>query len=198
MTTFQLIMLGISAFFAFKVYEHIQTLQDPEPSRGHKSDDEQKSVDTFSPFDPEVLIEKADTAFEDGDMQKALALLTEANAKDPHNSDVLFKIGYILQQLNDNDEALKYYKEALELDKYNEYIHNSIASIYRANGEFISAKMHLIESLEINDENAVTYYNFGNLLVDMQHPDEAKEMYKRALEINPEFKEAKEEIEKLQ
>lgn len=197
MTLFQIMMLGASAFFAFKVYEHIQTLQDPEPRREDTLDDEQKSADTFSPFDPEALIEKADVAFEEGDMQKALALLIEANAKERQNSDVLFKIGYILQQLGDNDEALKYYKEALESDKNNEFIHNSIASIYRANGEFVSAKMHLIESLEIDNKNAITYYNFGNLLVDMEHPEEAIEMYKKALEINPDFDEAKEELEKL-
>ena len=197
MTTFQLLMLGASAFFAFKVFEHIQTLQDPESKDENVSDTEQKSADTFSPFNSEVLIEKADTAFEDGDMQKALALLSEANAKEANNPDVLFKIGYIMQQLGDNDAALSNYKEALELDKNNEYIHNSMASIYRANGEFTSAKMHLRESLAIDDENAITYYNFGNLLVDMEKHDEAKEMYKKALEINPDFNEAKEELDKL-
>lgn len=197
MTTFQLLMLGVSAFFAYKVYEHIQTLQNPESSSEDLSDDKQKNANAFSPFDPEVLIEKADAAFKEGDMQKALALLTEANAKEQQNSDILFKIGYILQELNDNDEAMKYYKEALETDKNNEYIHNSIASIYRKNAEFVSAKMHLIESLEINNENPITYYNYGNLLVEMKHPEEAKEMYKKAIEINPDFNEAKEELGKL-
>lgn len=197
MTLFQIMMLGASAFFAFKIYEHIQTLQDPQPSSDNAYNDEQKSAKAFSPFDPEALIEKADIAFENGDMQKALALLNEANVKRTGDADVLFKIGYILQQLGDNSEALKYYNEALEFDKNNEYIHNSIASIYRANGEFVSARMHLNDSLNINDENAVTYYNYGNLLVEMKHPDEAKEMYKKALEINHEFDEAKVELEKL-
>ncbi len=63
--------------------------------------------------------------------------------------------------------------------------------------EFTSAKMHLHASLEIDDKNPITYYNYGNLLVDMQRDEEAIEMYKKALEINPEFTEAKEEIEKL-
>ena len=72
-----------------------------------------------------------------------------------------------------------------------------MATIYRANGEFVSAKMHLHESIEIDGENPITYYNFGNLLVEMQHRDEAIEMYKKALEINPDFNEAKEELEKL-
>ncbi|NOR58940.1 MAG: tetratricopeptide repeat protein [Sulfurimonas sp.] len=197
MTTFQLLMLGASAFFAFKIFEHIQTLQDPEGKQENSNQDEVKSADAFSPFDPEALVEKADEAFEEKDFQRALALLSEADAKEPNNAEILFKIAYILQQTNDNDEALKYYKQAVEIDKDNEFIHNSMASIYRANGEFTSAKMHLHASLEIDNSNPITYYNFGNLLVDMQHNEEAKDMYQRALEINPDFSEAKEELEKL-
>ncbi len=201
MTVFQLLMLGASAFFAYKIYEHIQTLKEPEQNSNNNdyapADDKQKSAKAFSPFSPEALVEKADVAFEEKDFQKALALLTEANAKEPHHPEILFKIAYILQQSGDNDEAIKYYKEALEVDRENEFIHNAMASIYRKNGEFTSAKMHLHASLEIDDENPITYYNYGNLLVDMQRNEEAIEMYKKALEIDPDFKEAKEELEKL-
>jgi tetratricopeptide (TPR) repeat protein len=182
-------MLGASAFFAFKVYEHIQLLQqDPQQEKDERA---------LSSFDPQALLIRADEAFESGDMQTALLLYKEANAKEAQGSDSLFKMGYISQQLNNKEEALDYYKEAAKGDANNEYIQNSIASIYRANEEFVSAKLHLSASLNINDRNPVTYYNYGNLLVDMKHLDEAKEMYKKALEINPDFKEAKEELEKL-
>ncbi len=197
MTLFQLLMLGASAFFAFKVYEHIKTLKDGGSEDIETSSQENKTVNTFSPFDPEALVIKADEEFEAGNLQKAYALLNEANAKKAQNSDVLFKMGYILQQLGDNEEALKRYKEALEQDKENEFIHNSIASVYRAKGEFVSAKIHLSASLAIDDKNPITCYNYGNLLVDMKHLDEAKEMYKKALELKDDFKEAKEELEKL-
>ena len=200
MSVFQLLMLGASAFFAFKIYEHIQTLQEPQDNANnsdHSNEDEQKSADTFSPFSPEALIEKADVAFEEEDYQKALALLTEANAKESGNSDVLFKIAYILQKSGNNEEAIKYYKESLELDKDNEYIHNSMASIYRANGEFTSAKIHLNASVEIDDKNPITFYNYGNLFVDMEHNEEAIAMYEKAVELNPDFEEAKQELEAL-
>lgn len=188
MTLFQILMLAASAFFAFKVYEHIGALQDLEPK---------KSDSGVSSFDPQALVQRADEAFDEGDLQKALSLFVEANSKEPQESEVLFKMGYILQQLGDNTEALKYYKEALEGDKENEYIHNSIASVYRAQKEFVSAKLHLSASLGINDQNPVTYYNYGNLLADMKHLDEAKAMYKKAIELKDDFKEAKEELEKL-
>lgn len=198
MTVFQLLMLGASAFFAFKIYEHIQTLTEPQSEESSSPDNEKKTINTFSPFSPEALMDKADAAYEEKDFKKALALLNEANAKEANNADILFKIAYILQASGDNEEAVKYYKQALELDEENEYIHNSLASIYRANGEFTSAKMHLHASLEIDDENPITYYNFGNLLVDMNHNTEAIVMYEKAIEINPDFDEAKEELAKLQ
>jgi len=197
MTIFQLLMLGASAFFAFKIYEHIQTLQDPEEISDEVNESREKSAVAFSPFSPEALIQKADKAYEDDDKVKALAFLNEANVKDPSNPDILFKIAYILQQQNDDQEALKYYKDALYLDENNEFIHNAMASIYRKNGEFTSAKMHLHSSLDIDSHNPITYYNYGNLLVEMQRDEEAIQMYKKALEINPEFAEAKEELEKI-
>ena len=63
MTVFQLLMLGASAFFAFKIFQHIQTLQDPESQRDESNQDEIKSAEAFSPFEPEALVEKADAAF---------------------------------------------------------------------------------------------------------------------------------------
>jgi len=43
----------------------------------------------------------------------------------------------------------------------------------------------------------VTYYNYANLLVDMQRFAEAFVMYEKALEINPELSEAKTEMDKI-
>jgi len=196
MTVFQLLLLGAAAFFAYKIYEHIQTLQDPKGDSD--SNNGTRTADAFSTFDSSDLIEKADEAMEKGDLQKALAIYSEANIKEPNSSETLFKMGYTLALQERDDEALEYYKEALELDKSNTYIHQAMASIYRKNGEYSSARMHLNESLAIDDSNPITYYNYGNLLADMKHYDEAKEMYKSALELDPDFTEAKEELEKLQ
>ncbi len=198
MTIFQLLMLGASAFFAFKIYEHIQSLKEPEQNNGDNSENGVKSAEAFSPFSPEALLIKADDAFANDDKEKALALLIEANAKEKENPDTLFKIAYILQAQNNDDEAMEYYKEALKFDKENEFIHNAIASIYRKNGEYASAKMHLQASLDIDAQNAITYYNYGNLLADMKKKEEAIEMYQKALEIRPDFDEAKQELQNLQ
>jgi len=198
MTIFQLLMLGASAFFAFKIFQHIQTLQDPQPNSQDGNEDGPRSADAFSTFDSSSLIEKGDEALEGGDLQKALAIYSEANIKEPNSIETLFKMGYTLGLQDRDDEALEYYKEALKLDKDNSYIHQAMASIYRKNGEYASAKLHLNSLVELDDSNPITYYNYGNLYADMEHMEEAKRMYLKALELNPDFKEAKEELEKLQ
>jgi len=190
MTLFQLLMLGASAFFAYKIYEHIQTLQDPqEPHNTDKKSDN---------FDGSGLIQEGDAKMEEGDYRKALAIYSEANYKEPKNPETLFKIAYTLMQQNRDEEALEYLKEAVELDKNDTFIHQALASVYRKLGEYASARNHLNVSLALDSNNPITYYNYGNLLVDMKHFEEAKEMYKKALELDNDFQEAQEELRKLQ
>lgn len=195
MTVFQLLMLGAAAFFAFKIYEHVQTLKDPQDQ--DQGDGTQANPQAFSPHSAQTLVAKAEDAYEQEDYSKAVALLKEADTKDPNNPDILYRLGYMLEKLGDFDEALHQYKNALEFDKNNEYFHNSIASVYRTKGEYASARMHLNASLDIDPQNPVTHYNYGNLLVDMKNTEQALEMYEKAVELDPEFTHAQEEIAKL-
>ena len=103
MTLFQLLMLAGSAFFAFRIYEHIQTLQDSSKNKKDTYDGdaqdlktEARTADAFSVFDSQTLIEKADDSRENNDFDKAIALYREANIKEPKNAEVLFKMGYTL------------------------------------------------------------------------------------------------------
>ena len=193
MTLFQLLMLGASAFFAYKIYEHIQTLKDPD---GLQEESAQEGNERYMSVNH--LIEDADAAMQKGDLQKALAIYSEANIKAPKDAETLFKMGYVLAEQNRDDEALEYYKEAVELAPENTYIHQAMASLYRKMGEFASARNHLNSSLQLDAKNPITYYNYGNLLVDMKHSQEAKMMYQKALELDSDFKEAKEELTKLE
>ncbi len=189
MSTFQLLMLLASGYFAFRIYQHIQTLQDPQTQ-------EQPSEVPVA-IEHRSYVQMADEEFEKGNFKGALELLESAVSNDRYNPDILFKLGFVLQKLSRDDEALRYYKSAIEIDERDEFVHNAIASLYRKMGEFEEAEDHLRTSLELDEQNPITYFNYANLLVDMQKNDEAKSMYEKALELKPDFSEAKEELEKL-
>ncbi len=189
MSVFQILMLAVTAFFAYRVYEHINTLKDPpEPA---------PSRDSLSSFDPEILLERADKAFEEEDFKRAAALLEEAHAKAPNNTEILNKLGFILAKNGDLQAAIEVYQKSLAIDADDDMVHNAIASLYRRTSEFNKAKEHYEKALEIDDAYEVTYYNFANLLVQMDETEHAAQMYEAALQINSDFTEATQELEKL-
>lgn len=190
MTFFQILMLGASAFFAFRIYQHIQTLQDL-PEAKHEGNI------SSSGFDPSMLIARADIAVQESRFQDALELLQEADAKDPNNAQTLFKLGFVASAVGRVDEAITYYQNSLKIDNNDEFVHNALASQYRKIGKFEEAQGHLQDSLAIDGDNAVTHYNYGNLLVDMGEIEKARESYENAIAIDSSFAQAREELEKL-
>jgi tetratricopeptide (TPR) repeat protein len=186
MSFFQFLMLAMSAYFSFQVYKHIQNLEDEES----KTDDEPKKSS-------KTLEQEADELYQQGDLQRAFELLDEANVKDPKNSEILSKMGFILGKSERNNEAISYYQEALHVNPNDDTIHIALASLYKKVGEYEKAQKHYEEALKIDDSYDVTYYNYGNLLAEQALNEQAIEMYEKALKLNPDFQEAKEEIQKL-
>lgn len=152
MTLFQILMLGASAFFAFKIYQHINTLKDEQASPADFLDAPDRSADAFSTFDSSSLLEKADEQMREGNLEKALAIYSEANIKEPNNDETLFKMGYTLAKQERYEEALEYFSDALEIDKENPFTHLEMANVYIAQEEFASARLHLNEALALEPE----------------------------------------------
>jgi tetratricopeptide (TPR) repeat protein len=153
MTIFQLLMLGASAFFAYKIYEHIQTLQDPkEGSDNTKANAPQRTAAAFSTFDASSLVEKADEAREINELDKALAIYSEANIKEPKNAEVLFKMGYTLAQQERYEEAVEYFLESIEVDDENPFAYKELSLSYEKLGELQKAQEFYNKAKAIDED----------------------------------------------
>jgi tetratricopeptide (TPR) repeat protein len=191
MTTIQIIMMAAAAFFAWKVFEHIQGLDDTM----ERNDD--RPSQTPAVQGAESLIEQADEAYETGDLGGAKALLAEADVQSPDNPEILNKLAFILGKEGDVERAIEHYEASLQVDDQDDIVHNAIASLLRQQGEFERAKTHYEQALAIDSEYAVTYFNYANLLLDMEEKERAKVMYEKALKYDPDMLQAKFELEKL-
>ena len=189
MTLMQIILLGASAFFAFKIYEHMQGLQDPEgtPNRDQK---QEEKVDVNS------LVEAADKAYDAGRLLEARELLQKAHEHARDVPELSNRLGFVLSQMGNHEEALKLYNHSLTLNE-EDVTHLAIASQLRALERMDEAQEHYKRAIELDPEYEVTYFNYANLLVDMKRVAEAKMMYEKALELAPDLDAAKEELEKL-
>ena len=189
MTIMQIILLAASAFFAFKIYEHMQGLQDPDGGEDTNDVKEER-------IDIDALVEEADKAYDDGRLLEARELLQKAHAHDSSIPELANRLGFVLSAMGNHDEALKLYNHSLSLQE-EDVTHLAIASQLKALGRLDEAADHYKRAIELDPEYEVTYFNYANLLVEMKRIAEAKMMYEKALEIEPELEAAKEELEKL-
>ena len=188
MSIMQLILLGASAFFAFKIYEHVQGLQDPEAGEVEKEAEPTVNID--------ALVDEADKAYDAGRLLEARELLQQAHNADSSIPELTNRLGFVVSQMGNHEEALKLYNHALTL-KEDDVTHLAIASELKTLARLDEAEVHYKAAIALDDQYEVSYFNYANLLVDMSRIAEAKTMYERALEIEPDLDAAKEELEKL-
>ncbi len=144
MSVFQLLMLGASAYFAFKIYEHIQTLQEPELNDDHTVVLSAQKVDE--------LIQIADEARERGDFDRALAIYSEAKINQPQNAEILFKMGYTMAQTERYEEALDYFQNSLEHDDENPFTYLEISKIYKKLGDDEKAQSYYKKKVSLDED----------------------------------------------
>lgn len=188
MSTFQILMFAATLFFAYQIYRHVQTLEDSNPKNVQPDIPEAATVSAAG------LVDEADKAYEGGEMESAKASLEKASRIDPENPEILNKLAFVTAKTGERLNAIELYERSLELDENDDLTHNAIASLYRLERAYERAQDHYLKAIEIDDTYAQTFYNYGNLLVDMGEIDEARTMYKRALELQSDFSQAREAL----
>ncbi len=68
-----------------------------------------------NPEDSALMQAEADMYYKQGNVAKYKELMELIVAKDPENPDLLYNLGVSASRLGDNEQALSYYKKALEL-----------------------------------------------------------------------------------
>jgi tetratricopeptide (TPR) repeat protein len=194
MSIFSIIMFAITGFFAYQIYRHVQTLEDTiAPTSSPES--EPKHPKELNRAD--ALIEEADEAYSEGDLERALDKLNRANTQFPNNTEILNKLGFINGKMGNFDKAIDLYKRSIELDATDDLTHLALGSIYKSQGDFDKAQEHYEKALAIDTQYAITYYNYGNLFNDKGEFAKAEEMYSKALALQNDFTEAREALAEL-
>ena len=188
MSGFAIIMFAATLYFAYQIFRHVQSLEQPSPNEDKQP---RKTVDVNS------LVAEADIAYEIEDFKSAQEKLGEAYLLEPHNLEILNKLAFVHAKRGDIQLAIDLYHRSLGMDENDDLVHNALASLYRTKGSLVLAKEHYDKALSIDDSYAVTYYNYANLLVDLGEKEKAEKMYIRAIELDDEMNEAREALETL-
>jgi Flp pilus assembly protein TadD len=104
---------------------------------------------------------------------------------EPENVELLNSLGFALFQQGKSEEAVDALERALKVDPKHWKAHNNMALASIDLGELEMAEAHYRDSLAIEPQPAI-YNDLGFVLERQGLSDEAVEMYRKSVEIDPE------------
>lgn len=128
---------------------------------------------------------KAQTYYE-----AALERVPTNGTGNPNNATVLYEYANFLADQDRHEQAIKRYRQALELEPERPEIHNNIAVSYAELEAYEKALAHCQEALKIDEERPEIHTNIASILQRLGRYDEAIVHYQRAIELAPEQPEA--------
>lgn len=135
----------------------------------------------------EILFEQALAAFNARNYSGAKKKLLTLLKSDPVHIDGYHLLGVSLALMDDHKNALKYYREAINLKTTDAQIFSNYASSLSAIGEHENALEAQKKALQIEPNNFEYLYNAGNLLCALGNFESSLIYYQNALKNNQTF-----------
>ena len=122
----------------------------------------------------------------DGGFKEVVALLEKVIKADPQVIDGWFSLGNAYLREQRYEEAIGYFKRALELKPDYDLALINMANSYRALGQDEAAVTGYEHYLRIDPKNAWVHYQLGEICLDREDLAGAEGHFAKALEIDPE------------
>lgn len=102
-------------------------------------------------------------------------------------AEIVKNIALIYTQLGQDDKAVSAFKDARANDPKDINLILSEANLYFKLGDKDKFKTLMAEAISIAPDNADLYYNVGVINMEQDNIEEAREAYRKALEIDPSY-----------
>jgi predicted O-linked N-acetylglucosamine transferase (SPINDLY family) len=103
----------------------------------------------------------------------------------PDYAEAHAKLGNVLMDLEQHDEAIASYLRALELEPEYAEAHHNLGVALKVLERRQEAIAHYRRALELEPDYVDAHYNLANALQDIERHEEAIASYRRTLQINP-------------
>ncbi len=140
----------------------------------------------------ELLMKGADALAEDN-LKEAERLFLLAAEADDSNYLAFYNLGLLESDQDRLEDALAWLEKALALKNDDADILTSLGTVHLKAGRDQVAELLFQKALEMG-ENEVIYNNLGTIFFRRKDYRKAKEFYRRALDINPDYQVARENI----
>ena len=132
----------------------------------------------------------------------AINYYKSAIAINPNNRDAYYNLGLVYHSINEFSKSQDSYHKIIEFgikDRYFVEVNYNLAVMFMddLNDHKIALNNYLIEVVRVNPNHYLGYFRMGICYQTLGDVRNAEQYYKKTLEINPEFKEATDKLNKL-
>lgn len=128
--------------------------------------------------------DKGNAAYEARDFKTAYSNLKEVSDFFPKDTALAVNAALSAEGINNEDEALTYFKRAKDNGIKNPVVFQRIASIYKGKLDNTQAVKTIEEGLTANPYNTLLTNDYINILLDTEKYDEAKQVIESTLKVN--------------
>ncbi|KAG6447846.1 protein O-mannosyl-transferase TMTC1 [Manduca sexta] len=105
----------------------------------------------------------------------------------PHNAKLHYNFANFLKDIEQQENAIKHYKEALNLWPSYASAHNNLGTLVLASGR---AEHHFLQALKYNRDHVNAHYNLAKLYRKKNRIPESLKMLERCISLEPRFVQA--------
>jgi len=137
------------------------------------------------------VINNIGLVYEDmGDRQKAEKYYQRALSLDPNLYQGYINMGDLYLERGEFDRAEQAYRTARKIAPRNEKILFKLGALYARQQRFVEAEKMFTEGSAWGAPGAIDFVNWGNIYYATRQPDRAAELYRQAIEKDPELTQA--------
>jgi len=131
------------------------------------------------------LIQLALQNYNSGKLQEAVISLKKVLKKQPNDADILYFIGIVYAQLNNDELAIQSIKKSLQFNPTSIDAYLALGNLMQRKGLVDDAIIYFQKTITLNSNNAEAHKNMGNALKEKGQIDEAINCYQKAIQLSP-------------
>ena len=127
------------------------------------------------------------TAFNNGEIDKAIAFYHDAIKIAPDYHLAIYNLGNSYFAIEDYKNAIKYFEKVILLDPKDEYAYYNLAMSYYRIGDLKTATIYYQKAVEISPGDYTTHYNLAKVYEKLENIDLAIEAYHKAIALKNDY-----------
>ena len=121
---------------------------------------------------------------ESGNAQKTTKIITFALKNFEPDYKLYFVIASFYENIDNYEEAIKYYKKMEKFDENKSTIYASLSYCYTEIKDYSAALIYSDKAINADSENSYAYYRKGRLLVKLKEFDSAIDMFMKSIDYD--------------